>query len=145
MSAPVFPDSPTVLAARERARARSADSGAATDASTRDFSERLVRSFLALCENPRTRQGVLRLVRSSVGSARAGRALYKVLNRTVVNPAARATGVQASALRLELVAGQLVGLAMMRYVVQLEPVASAPAEDVVRQFAPAVRATLKGS
>ncbi|HEX2895944.1 MAG TPA: hypothetical protein VHO29_18210 [Marmoricola sp.] len=145
MSAPVFPDSPTVLAARERARARIADSGAATDASTRDFSERLLRSFLALCENPRTRQGVLRLVRSSVGSARAGRALYQVLNRTVVNPAARATGVQASALRLELVAGQLVGLAMMRYVVQLEPVASAPAEDVVRQFAPAVRATLKSS
>lgn len=145
MSAPVFPDSPTVLAARERARTRIAGSGAATDASAGDFSERLLRSFLGLCENPRTRQGVLRLVRSSVGSARAGRALYKVLNRTVVNPAARATGVQASALRLELVAGQLVGLAMMRYVVQVEPVASAPAEEIVRQFAPAVRATLQGS
>lgn len=145
MSAPVFPDSPTVLVARERARARIADSCAATDVPVGDFSERLLRSFLALCENPRTRQGLLRLVRSSAGSARAGRALYQVLNRTVVNPAARATGVQASALRLELVAGQLVGLAMMRYVVQVEPVASAPADELVQQFAPAVRATLQGS
>jgi hypothetical protein len=56
-----------------------------------------------------------------------------VLNRTVVNPAARATGVQASALRYELVCGQLVGLAMMRYVLQVEPVASAPVDEIVRQ------------
>jgi hypothetical protein len=34
---------------------------------------------------------------------------------------------------------------MMRYVLQVEPVASAPADEIVRQFAPAVRATLKGA
>jgi hypothetical protein len=115
-----------------------------TDLET-DFSVRLVRSFLALCENPRSRQGMLRMVRASVSSARAGRAFYRVLNRTVVNPAAKATGVHASALRIELVCGQLVGLAMMRYVIHVEPVASAPTEDLVRQFAPAIRATLRSS
>lgn len=148
MSPLVFPDSPTVLAAREVARARiAAASAAATDAATdtaADFSVLLLRTFLGLCENPRTRHGMLRMVRSSVGSARAGRAFYQVINRTVVTPAARATGVHTSALRLELVCGQLVGLAMMRYVLQIEPVASVPTEEVVRQFAPAVRATLKG-
>jgi hypothetical protein len=138
----VFPDSPAVVAAHEAARARAA---ADPDGAARDFSDRLLRTFLSLCENPRTRQGMLRMVRSSVGSARAGRAFYRVLNRTVVNPAARATGVQASALRYELVCGQLVGLAMMRYVLQVEPVASAPADEILRQFAPAIRATLKGS
>jgi hypothetical protein len=143
----VFPDSPAVVAARHAATARLAAAsdlaeGAADGAS--DFSVRLLRSFLALCESPRTRHGMLRMVRASVGSARAGRAFYGVLNRTVVNPAARATGVHASALRFELVCGQLVGLAMMRYVLQVEPVASAPVEDIVRQFAPAIRATLRG-
>ncbi|MGY2875055.1 hypothetical protein ACVW00_002245 [Marmoricola sp. URHA0025 HA25] len=142
MSAPVFPDSPAVVAAHESARARAE---ADPDEAVRDFSDRLLRTFLSLCENPRTRQGMLRMVRSSVGSARAGRAFYRVLNRTVVNPAARAAGVQASALRYELVCGQLVGLAMMRYVLQVEPVASAPADEILRQFAPAIRATLKGS
>lgn len=137
----MFPDSPAVLAAQASARARAE---ADPEAAARDFSVRLLRTFLSLCENPRTRQGMLRMVRSSVGSARAGRAFYRVLNRTVVNPAARATGVQASALRFELVCGQLVGLAMMRYVLQVEPVASAPADEIVRQFAPAIRATLKG-
>ena len=140
MTGPVFPDSPTVLAARRRAQAKTPAGDSAAD-----FSDLLLRSFLGLCENPRTRQGMLRMVRSSVGNARAGRAFYHVLNRTVVNPAARATGVHASALRYELVCGQLVGLAMMRYVLQVEPVASAPVDDLVRQFAPAIRATLRGA
>ncbi|RNL60004.1 hypothetical protein EFK50_21700 [Nocardioides marmoriginsengisoli] len=134
----MFPDSPTVIAATESA-IRSDDDGV-----ERDFSDRLLRSFLALCENPRTRQGMIRMVRASVGSARAGQAFYRVLNRTVVNPAAKATGMHASALRIELVCGQLVGLAMMRYVLQVEPVASVPAEEIVVQFAPALRATLQG-
>jgi hypothetical protein len=143
---PVFPDSPTIVAAQEAAlkEARKLASPGELADSVSDFSDRLLRSFLGLCENPRTRQGMLRMVRSSVGSARAGRAFYRVLSRTVVNPAARATGVHASALRYELVCGQLVGLAMMRYVLQVEPVASASIEEIVRQFAPAIRATLKG-
>lgn len=135
----VFPDSPTILAAQEAAQARLAvDAGEGE----KDFSVRLLRSFLALCENPRTRSGMLRMVRASVGSARAGQAFYRVLNRSVVNPAARATGVHASAMRVELVCGQLVGLAMMRYVLQVEPVASASADEIVRLFAPAIRATI---
>jgi len=141
----VFPDSPTVHAARESARVLVSVTAATTVDTAVDFSERLLRTFLGLCESPRTRHGMLRLVRASVGSARAGRAFYRVLNSTVVNPVARATGVHASALRLELVGAQLVGLAMMRYVLRVEPVASASVDEIVRQFAPAIRATLKGS
>jgi hypothetical protein len=140
MSLPVYPDCPTVLVATGSLVA--VDD--AEEQADRDFSDRLLRSFLALCENPRTRQGMLRMVRASVGSARAGQRFYTMLNRTVVNPAARATGIHASALRIELVCGQLVGLAMMRYVLQVEPVASVSADEIVRQFAPAIRATLKG-
>src|SRR5690242_20972612 len=138
---PVFPDSPTVVAATEAALAQVAGLGDGEQ----DFAVRLLRNFLGLCENPRTRQHMLRMVRGSVGSARAGQAFYRVLNRSVVNPAAKATGMHASALRVELVCGQLVGLAMMRYVLQVEPVASIPAEEIVRQFAPAIRATLNSS
>jgi hypothetical protein len=138
---PAFPDSPTVVAATEAALAAAAELGETAET---DFSVRLLRNFLGLCENPRTRQHMLRMVRASVGSARAGQAFYRVLNRSVVNPAAKATGLHASALRVELVCGQLVGLAMMRYVLQVEPVASTPAEEIVRQFAPAIRATLQG-
>ena len=142
MNSPAYPDSPIVVAARERARL-AAESKNAGDAAT-DFSVRLLRTFLGLCENPRTRQRVLKMVRASVGSGGGGdRALYRMLNRTVVTPTAMATGIKASALRYELVCGQLVGLAMMRYVLQVEPVASTSTDEIIQVFAPAIRATLK--
>lgn len=84
------------------------------------------------------------MVKSSVGSGGADRALYRMLNRTVVTPTAKSTGIEASALRYELVCGQLVGLAMMRYVLQVEPTASTSTEEIIRVFAPAIRATLRG-
>ena len=143
MNSPAFPDSPIVVRARERARLAAASSSPARDSAT-DFSDRLLRTFLGLCENPRTRQRMLRMVRSSVGSGGGDRTLYAMLNRTVVTPTAQATGIKASALRYELVCGQLVGLAMMRYVLQVEPVASTSTDEIIRVFAPAIRATLKG-
>jgi hypothetical protein len=142
VSSPAYPDSPAVVAARERARLAAENRG--TQDSATDFSVRLLRTFLGLCENPRTRRRMLRMVKSSVGSGGADRALYRMLNRTVVTPTAKAAGIEASALRYELVCGQLVGLAMMRYVLQVEPTASTSTEEIIRVFAPAIRATLKG-
>ena len=136
----MFPDSPMIVAARERARL----AGASGDDSATDFSVRLLRTFLGLCENPRSRQRMLKMVRSSVGSGSTDRALYRMLNRTVVTPTAKAAGIKASALRYELVCGQLVGLAMMRYVLEVEPVASTSTDEIIQVFAPAIRATLKG-
>ena len=142
VSSPAFSDSPAVVTARERARL-AAEIKRAGDSAT-DFSVRLLRTFLGLCENPKTRRRMLRLVESSVGNGGADRALYRMLNRTVITPAAKATGIQASALRYELVCGQLVGLAMMRYVLEVEPVASTSTDQIIETFAPAIRATLKG-
>ena len=61
-----------------------------------DFTERLLRRFLLVCENPRTRRRALALVRGSVSNARAGRRFYALVNRIVLNPVARAMGVESS-------------------------------------------------
>ena len=55
-----------------------------------------------VCESPRTQRRALALVRGSVSNARAGRRFYALVNRVVLNPVARAMGVEASAVRLEL-------------------------------------------
>ena len=109
-----------------------------------DFAEKLLRRFLALCESPRMQAIVVRRVGRSGGSAGAGRVLYKMISRLVVNPVARATGIQTSAMRTELIASQLVGIALLRYVVKAEPMASASVDEVVELAAPAVRGALKG-
>jgi hypothetical protein len=108
-----------------------------------DLAVRLVRQFLRLCESPRTSGRMVRLVRGSTNGARAGRVLYRAINRSVLSPVARGSGVQASALKLELVTSQLIGIAMLRYVIEVEPMASASIEEVVALAAPSVRATLQ--
>jgi hypothetical protein len=46
-------------------------------------------------------------------------------------------------MKTELVAAQLIGVAVLRYVVEVEPIASASVDDVVELAAPSIRATLR--
>jgi hypothetical protein len=112
--------------------------------SSPDLTERVLRRFLLLCESPRTRRRALALVRGSVGNARAGRRFYALVNRAVLNPVARATGVSTTAVRVELLGAQLIGLAMLRYVLEVEPVASLSVDELVALMAPPLRAVLSG-
>jgi hypothetical protein len=107
-----------------------------------DSAERLVRRFLVFCESPRTRARALALVRGSVAGGRTGRRVYAFVNRLVVHPLLQAAGIKASALRMELVASQLIGMAMMRYVLEVEPMASATPDEIVELMAPSIRAAL---
>lgn len=109
-----------------------------------DFTERVLRRFLLLCESPRTQRRALALVKGSVSNARAGKAFYALVNRVVLNPVARSMGVETSAIRLELVGSQLIGLAMIRYVLKVEPIASLEVDDLVPLLAPPLRAALSG-
>jgi hypothetical protein len=107
-----------------------------------DFTERLLRRFLLLCESPRTQRRALALVRGSVSNARAGKHFYALVNRVVLNPVARAFGVETSAIRMELVGSQLIGLAMIRYVLKVEPIASLSVDELVPLMAPPLRQAL---
>jgi hypothetical protein len=109
-----------------------------------DFTERLLRRFLLLCESPRTQRRVLALVQGSVSNAGAGRRFYALVNRAVVNPVARAMKVESSAVRMELVGSQLIGLAMIRYVLKVEPIASLDIDELVPMMAPPLRQALTG-
>lgn len=45
-------------------------------------------------------------------------------------------------LRAELAAAQLVGIAMLRYVIKVEPLASADPEQIIERVAPVIQAHL---
>jgi hypothetical protein len=117
-------------------------SSVASGRSEEDLAERIVRRFLHVCENPKTRDAMLRFVRGSLGGGWSSRFFYRNLNRMVLRPLAGPAGFHASTLRLQLVTAQLAGLAMMRYVVKLEPLASMSADELVVVFAPSVRGAL---
>jgi hypothetical protein len=109
-----------------------------------DTAERLLNRFMALCESPRTSERMLNLVKGSLSHEGSGRRFYVVFNSLVLSPVMRLGGLKTSTLRGELVASQLIGLAMMRYVIKVEPMCSVDRDVVVEMMAPAVRAALKG-
>jgi AcrR family transcriptional regulator len=107
--------------------------------------ERLVRMFLEVWDGPAQPAG-LALVRSAVGNEWTARLLREFLVARVLRgivstldapPAEREA-------RGALVASQLVGLVMARYVLRIEPLASASAESLVDALAPTLQRYLTG-
>ncbi len=86
----------------------------------------------------------MRLLRGSADSAVGGRLLVAVLSRMVFTPMLRSRRLDTAAAKLELLAAQLGGIAVLRYVTRMEPVASMPVEELVRLVAPGLQATLDG-
>ncbi len=103
---------------------------------------RVTRRFFTLCEHPRTRERTMSLLRRSADSAVGGRLLVAFLSRMAFRPVLRSRRIDHAASRIELACAQLGGVAVLRYVTRMEPVASMGVEDLVDMIGPAVDATL---
>jgi AcrR family transcriptional regulator len=100
--------------------------------------DRLVRFFLETWDSP-AGSPLLGLIRSVVGSERAAAMLREFISREVLGRLAEALDLDQPQLRASLAGSQLIGLAMLRYVVRLEPLASAPARQVATWVAPSIQ------
>ena len=100
--------------------------------------ERLVRFFLETWDSPAGRP-LLALIRSVVASEDAAALLREFVTREVLGRLARAIKVDQPRLRASLAASSLIGMAMLRYVVKLEPLATARPEVVARWLGPAIQ------
>ncbi|RNL59237.1 TetR family transcriptional regulator [Arthrobacter oryzae] len=107
--------------------------------------EAVLRAVLRLWESP-AQQGLLAFLRGTIGSKAKTALLRETATRTIL-PRVMA-GIPATAeelaIRGNLVASQIVGLVLVRYVLKLEPLASASPEDVVQMVAPTVQHYLTG-
>ena len=99
--------------------------------------ERLARLVLSVWGDPVSRAPLLALLRSSTSHEQAATMLRDLLGTFLFAPLARTTGV--SAMRIAAAAGQAVGLMLLRYVIRVEPLASAPDEEIVAILAPAIQ------
>ena len=100
--------------------------------------ERLVRFFVETWDSP-AGSPFLGLIRSVVGNEDAADQLREFVTREVLGRLAHALQLDQPQLRAALVASQLVGLAMLRYVVRVEPLASGRADDVVAWLGPTLQ------
>ena len=105
--------------------------------------ERLIRTFLSVWDDEATRLPLLTLVRS-VFDPEARNLVRDGFMRMVLAPIAAGLGVDQPERRMTLVASQLMGIVIVRYVVAVEPLASASPEELVTTYAPVLQGYLEG-
>ena len=100
--------------------------------------DRLLRVFLSVWDDETARLPLLGLVRGAIEPA--GRQLLRdgLLN-VVFGPVGAALGIDEPQRRVALVASQMIGLVMLRYVLEVEPLASMDAEVLVATYAPTLQ------
>ncbi|MEU9110046.1 TetR family transcriptional regulator [Streptomyces xanthophaeus] len=101
--------------------------------------ERLARYFLGIWENPASRAPLLAVMRSALTHEAAAKVLRGLVLRRVLERIAADLKVPDPTLRAELAASHMVGIAILRYVVQVEPLASADTEAIVAMVAPTLQ------
>jgi AcrR family transcriptional regulator len=106
--------------------------------------ERMVELFLSIWDHAADQSPLLALVRSAAGDEQAAAMLREFIAEEVLGEIARRLGSPDARLRATLVGSQLMGMAMARYIVKVEPLASAPAAQVVAAIGPTVQRYLTG-
>lgn len=112
---------------------------------TDELGEQTTRFMFGVWENPATREPLLAIVRSAVNNETAARLFRGVVTRMLLPRVTGALGSEDRELRAELAVAQLVGTALLRYVIKVEPLASADLETIVARLAPVVQHHLTAS
>lgn len=106
--------------------------------------ERVVLTFVSTWDGVPGQGPMLALLRSAVTDEGSAASLRAFLSRAVLGPLAAAAGAEHPELRAALAASQVVGLAVARYVLRLEPLASLEASDLARAVGPTLDRYLAG-
>ncbi|WP_102141252.1 TetR family transcriptional regulator [Mycobacterium hubeiense] len=112
---------------------------AITDGSGDDVGTRLVRTYLAIWESPESAVSMRAMLASATSNTDAHEAFRDFIQSYVLTTVSGVIGGGEQArLRAMLAGTNLLGTAMMRYVMHVPPLATLPAEEVVRLIAPTV-------
>lgn len=112
---------------------------------TEGIGERLARYFIGVWENPVSRAPLLAIVRSALTNEAAAAMLRKFVLRRLLERIAVELDVPDPTLRAELAASHMIGIALLRYVIKAEPLASVETEEIVRLVAPTLQRYLTES
>lgn len=110
-----------------------------------EVGQRLGRTFFNIWDSPQGRERLVALIRSAVTNDDAARMLREFLAREVFGRVAVSLGVRDPDLRAGMAAAQLIGVAMMRYVMGFEPMVRASTDQIVELVAPTLQRYLADS
>ncbi len=99
--------------------------------------ERLARTFLGIWADERLRPQFLGIVRSATTSEQGAALLREFVSERIL--ARVGDGLGTPTLNLTAAAAQMVGVVMLRYVLEIEPIASAGEEELVALLGPTLQ------
>ena len=107
------------------------------DGPREEIGERMVRFILTITADPEARQPLMALIRSVMSNEQAGQMVREFVTNAVLFRLA--DGLSIPRLRVEAAFAQLFGVVMARYVVRMEPIASAEIDDLVALLSPTIQ------
>ncbi|MFG6202464.1 TetR family transcriptional regulator [Nonomuraea sp. JJY05] len=107
-----------------------------------EVGERLVRMLLQVTASPETREPMLALIRSAMTNEQAVTMVREFFTNALLFQVAERMKVPH--LRIEAAFAQMFGMVMARYVIRLEPMASAGHDELVELLAPTIQRYFEG-
>lgn len=104
-----------------------------------EVGERLVRYILEAFEDPDVRRRGVMLMRTAVASKLTTPLLAGFISRELIGRIARALDAPDAELRASLVASQIAGLLLTRYVLRFSALAEASIDELVERIGPTVQ------
>lgn len=101
------------------------------------MAERLLHTFLGAWDPHR--DIFSSMYRTTIGSGDSQAPMLQLAREVVIASLLEVLEGDDRELRASLIASQLIGMATMRYVVRMPPLADAPVDDVVRLYAPGMQ------
>ena len=100
--------------------------------------ERLLRVFLGVWDDEQNQQPLLALVRG-LAEPSGQRLVRDGVLQMVLGPVGRGLGIDDPERRMALVASQMVGVVILRYLLRAEPLASMAPDELVAAYAPTLQ------
>lgn len=100
--------------------------------------ERLLRVFVSVWDDPELQPRLVAVVRGVLEPAGA-KLISEGFMPVVLAPVVQALGIDRPELRMPLLASQVFGLILLRYVLRVEPLASLPQDQLVATYAPTIQ------
>ncbi|MFD0308740.1 TetR family transcriptional regulator [Streptomyces sp. NPDC127119] len=100
---------------------------------------RFLSGYMSLWQDPVTREQMLMVVRSAVSNDEAGHLMASFIRENVIRPVVGGIDTAQPELRATLIGSQFVGIAVIRYIIKLEPLASMDNQQMIDIFAPTIQ------
>lgn len=104
--------------------------------------ERLTRVFFESWEQPQSRAPLMAILRGAATHDESAALVRQFITGQVYPQIAKVLGGRDAELRVDLAMAQLLGIAYLRHILEVEPIASQPVDELIARVAPVVTAHL---